>query len=580
MDDDPVTANPHLRDVEQTSPRLAGRRQRFSRAAAPADRPIPIWILYPLFFVFVYSTHYTLLRLPWFWDEAGYYFPAALDLFRTGSLIPHSTLSNAHPPLPSLLLAGWWHLAGQSITGTRTFLCMVSAAALLGLFRLVRSLAGNSMAAAVTFLTTLYPVWFAQSSLAHADLFAAAFTLWALSFSLERYAERPTAPANITVAALFSLAALSKETAIVTPVALGCWELTRLITERKPKRDSASPPPSFATLFALLFPLFPLAGWYGYHRHQTGFLFGNPEFLRYNATANLSAVRILLSVWHRFVHLTLHMNLWVPVLCTVALLLTPRIPERLLPARKGLLPALFVILLSNALAFSILGGALLTRYLLPLYPLVLFLCLWVWRERLRAWPWLVLLTATAFVAALFINPPYAFAPEDNLAYRDFVLLHQQAIRILNRHFPAATVLTTWPATTELQHPELGYTSVPIKITPTDNFTYPQLTAADPTTYDTLLLFSSKYVPPPGSLNLSRLNERADTRLFDFHRDLQPAQAAALLHGTVVWEAHRKGEWAAILRFPRAVEARLETPSNSKLKSGQSSEPALQRAKVL
>jgi hypothetical protein len=68
-------------------------------------------MLYPLFFAAVYLSHLTLLRLPYFWDEAGYYIPAAWDFFRTGSLIPQTTMSNAHPPLLSLLLAGWWRLS-------------------------------------------------------------------------------------------------------------------------------------------------------------------------------------------------------------------------------------------------------------------------------------------------------------------------------------------------------------------------------------------------------------------------------------------------------------------------------------
>ena len=56
-------------------------------------------LLYPLFFAAVYLSHLTLLRLPYFWDEAGYYIPAAWDFFRTGTLIPQTTASNAHPPL-------------------------------------------------------------------------------------------------------------------------------------------------------------------------------------------------------------------------------------------------------------------------------------------------------------------------------------------------------------------------------------------------------------------------------------------------------------------------------------------------
>jgi hypothetical protein len=69
----------------------------------------------------------------------------------------------------------------------------------------------------------------------------------------------------------------------------------------------------------------PLAGWYAYHYAKTGFLFGNPEFLRYNAQATLTPLRILAAFGHRVLHLTAHMNLFVPVLMTIAaLLLSPR----------------------------------------------------------------------------------------------------------------------------------------------------------------------------------------------------------------------------------------------------------------
>ena len=40
--------------------------------------------------------HLPLLRLPYFWDEAGYYIPAALDFSRSWSLTPHTTLPEAH----------------------------------------------------------------------------------------------------------------------------------------------------------------------------------------------------------------------------------------------------------------------------------------------------------------------------------------------------------------------------------------------------------------------------------------------------------------------------------------------------
>lgn len=510
--------------------------------------------------MWIYLPHGTLLRLPYFWDEAGYYIPAALDFLHTGSLIPHSTLTNAHPPLPSILLAAWWWISGFTPWTTRTFICMVSAAALLGLFRLARSVAGNAVAAAVTILTALYPIWFTQSTLAHADIFAAAFTLWALSFYLEPYgsSERRN---YIAVAVLFSLAALSKETAIITPGALALWEFVRLLTEGKASKEFPGAP-SWRWITALLTPILPLALWYAYHYHQTGFIFGNPEFLRYNASANFTPLRVLLSLWHRAVHLTLHMNMYVPVLCTVAVLLMPRRPDETLPPiRKPLLPTLLVIVLGNAFAFSILGGALLTRYLLPVYPLILLVCVCIWKERLQRWVWLAVLTGVAFFAAQHINPPYAFAPEDNLTYRDMIVLHQQAIHILETRFPGATVLTAWPATTELEHPELGYVHHPLKIAPVDNFSPAEMekAATDPGTYDTALIFSTKWTPPPGHFNLSRSSQGSDTRFFDFHNDVTPAQAAIILHGEIVWQASRNGEWAAVLHFPRVVEASLTPP---------------------
>ena len=73
--------------------------------------------------------------------------------------------------------------------------------------------------------------------------------------------------------------------------------------------------------------MLPLIAWYVYHYSRTGHVFGNPEYLRYNATANLSLYRVLLALWHRLLHLTTHMNMFVPILCTIAALhASPSLP--------------------------------------------------------------------------------------------------------------------------------------------------------------------------------------------------------------------------------------------------------------
>src|ERR1017187_9661168 len=94
---------------------------------------------YSLIFTSLFLLHAPLLRLPYFWDEAGYFVPAARDLLLTGSLIPHTTLSNAHPPLVMLWLAFWWKYSGFTPAVTRTAMLLVAAFALLGVWRLAQT---------------------------------------------------------------------------------------------------------------------------------------------------------------------------------------------------------------------------------------------------------------------------------------------------------------------------------------------------------------------------------------------------------------------------------------------------------
>ena len=286
-------------------------------------------------------------------------------------------------------------------------------------------------------------------------------------------------------------------------------------------------------------------------------MFGNPEYLRYNATANLGVVRILLSLWHRTLHMTTHMNLFVATGCALAALLMPAVAGRGRLSR-GVMAALGIVLIANLLEFSVLGGALLTRYLLPMYPLVILLCVVEWRMHLKAWPGLAALTAAGFLAGIWINPPYAFAPEDNLTYRDMIVLHQEAVALVATRFPGATVLTAWPGSQEFERPELGYLDRPLKTVMLKNFSFEEMqkAAEDPGAYDTAMIFSTKWEPSPGKTNLGRRNESNDRKYFDFHHDLRPAEAARMLHGDVIWQGARKGEWAAVLRFPRSVNASL------------------------
>ena len=526
----------------------------------PLDRPFPSWRIFPVVFAALYVTHFTLLRVPYYWDEAGYYIPAAWDFFRTGSLIPITTLTNAHPPLPSIYLALWWKLSGFHPEVTREAVLVAASFGLVAVWRLAMRLVGVPLVAFWTVaLTALYPIWFAQSTLAHADIFAAACTLWGLVYALpcrDREWDRKS-----WIAALwFAAAALSKETAIVIPLALAALNFAEGFRALRPARMRLWREAAWLTSCVL-----PLAAWYGWHYAKTGFLFGNPEFLRYNAQDNLEPLRILAAFGHRLLHLTAHMNMFVPVLMTIAALMLDLRPDADGHPRAGIprpaLRRIFLLLLVNAVLYSVLGGALLTRYLLPMYPLVLLVAVTTFYRRVPYWQSLAVFSAAAFVVGLFINPPYGFAPEDNLAYAHVVRLHEAGIAQLNKLYPGSTVLTAWPATDELTRPELGYLKKPYEVYRLEDFTAAQIARAaqEPEGYSTALVFSTKYDPPSPLLSLGPKSEALDERYFGLHHDLAPETIARQLGGTIAWKKEDQGQWIALIRFNRQFEAAVRLP---------------------
>ena len=543
--------------------------------------------LFVLFAVVLIALHAPLLRLPYFWDEAGYYVPAARDLL-SGSLIPYSTPSNAHPPLVMAWLALYWEIFGQSPLATRCAMLLLAAFSLLGFFRLARTVANSTVAACSTLLVAIYPVFFAQSSLAQVDLAAAGLIFWGLDAYFSRKHMDARAPSPVLI--WFSLAALAKETAILVPLALlieefgGCARSAfrggkktvlpdhgraalqgRVGAHSENMPASAGRSPSAADSIYpsvwLLAPAIPLALWYAYHYARTGFVFGNPEFFRYNVQATLHPLRIflalLLRIWQTFAYLDLYV---LTLACAAAMLFAP-IKDAHGERRRIPVPVQFTFLniaIVYLISLSVIGGAVLARYMLPVVPLVILVCAsTIWR-RLRAWKAVIAVIALAFISALFVNPPYGFSFEDNLAYRDYVRLHQRAEKFLEQRYPGARVLTAWPASDELARPYLGYVQKPIQVIKIEDFSAEQmLSVADArSSFDVALVFSTKYQPEHTMFERWRRWQEWKSRYFGYHVDLTPEVAASVLGGNTVYLERRHGQWVGIIEIERIEEAKL------------------------
>jgi Dolichyl-phosphate-mannose-protein mannosyltransferase len=578
-----------------------------------------LW-LFAIFALVLIAAHAPLLRLPYFWDEAGYYVPAALDL-SAGALIPHSTPSNAHPPLVLAWLALCWKLFGFHPAVTRCAMLLLAAFSLLGFYRMALAVSDFSVAAWATLLTALYPVFFAQSSLAQVDLPAAGLIFW----GLESYLRRRTGVA----VSWFSLAALAKETAILVPLALLLWELgtsvakqcgcARIFPSRdtaeyeSPKRegregekpsesrqgrhkssfeasDSATSAPtavhqsevavgtsetralsSWRSALALLIPILPLATWYAYHYVRTGFVFGNPEFFHYNVQSTLHPLRIFLALLLRLWQTTCYMNLHVLTIACLLAMRNPPIQDSHGPRPRIAIPiqlSFLTIATTYLMAMAVVGGAVLARYMLPVVPLVILVCVsTVWR-RLHLWNIVLIIVAVAFLAGLFVNPPYGFAPEDNLAYRDYIHLHQDGERWLQARYPIARVLTAWPASGELTKPYLGYVGRPMQLVQIEDFTAEQLlSAADASSrFDVALVFSTKYQPRTIFDRWRRWQEWKE-HYFGFHSDLPPEAAASVIGGKLMFVERRRGQWVGIIEMEKIEEAGARTSPVSGQRAG-------------
>jgi len=89
----------------------------------------------------------------------------------------------------------------------------------------------------------------------------------------------------------------------------------------------------------------------------------------------------------------------------------------------------------------------------------------------------VLLVCVSFMAALFLNPPYGFSPEDNLAYRDYIRIHLDAERFLGDALPRGSCAHRLPASDELSQTYLGYVDHPMRVVRVESFTIEEISAA-------------------------------------------------------------------------------------------------------
>jgi len=471
------------------------------------------------FGLIVFLSHSPFLSLPYFWDELGQFVPAALDLLHDGSLVPRSAVPNVHPPGVMAWLALVWKVVGYSIPATRVAMLLLALAGVMSAFLLGIQLSRGSRGAPAliaVLLLLLDPLVYAQSMLAQLDMPAMVFTLAGLLFFLQGRHRS----AGIACTALV----LAKETGILLPLLCA---LT-LIRRRGEERHALWYLPPFVAL----------AAWLAILWHTTGHLFGDPGFAHYNIGYSLQPVHAAASLVRRIYFLGLADFRWIG-----AAVLLYGWKHGVFRGPGWRFTGLFAG--AHILLVSLLGGAELERYLLPVLP-ILYIAV---AAGLMALPQLwrnacTVLLSAGLLLGIFMNPPYPFPYENNLAVADFVELHHSAAEYLERSYADRSIYTAWPLTAALRRPEFGYVHHGLTTVETSDLHASTIGALDPRKVDVLVLYSRTWEPTWGVLRIPAVRDFL-SRFYEYEPQIDGRQVREKLglHQIVRWTRH--GQWIEI-----------------------------------
>jgi hypothetical protein len=333
---------------------------------------------------------------------------------------------------------------------------------------------------------------------------------------------------------------LMKETGVVAPALFACW----LFWERRPRE---------AAWYCL--PAIALGIWLIVLRRGTGHWLGNSEFAQYNILYPLNPVRLGLALLRRGYYLFIGTGHFIGTATLIWALQT--MPA--LRSRAWRVAAAFVVL--HALVVSLLGGAVLERYLLPAMPVVytaFAVSLWALLPRVRVSTLAGLLVC--LIAANFIKPVYPFPLENNLTFVDFVNLELRAAHAVDG--TPGTLATTFPMADAFRSTEYGYVSRARKVQVLADFRPESIAALEAHPPDLMLVYDPAWDP------LRILTRGPDgwfmAKFYSYEAPMSPAEIGLALSMRVArrWERGGLGMYL-LVRDPETPEQRRAFTSPQK-----------------
>ncbi|MEZ5014983.1 MAG: glycosyltransferase family 39 protein [Chitinophagales bacterium] len=405
--------------------------------------------LFAFFLLLFIACKIAVLGLPYFWDEAGVYAPAALYLHDHGlGLDPASlppVLSRGHPLLFVNVLALFYHLFGDSTLTAHIFSLLISCGFFTSVYLIVKRHADATAGLFAAVYCMAQPLLFAQSVLALPEMLLA----WMMLLSLHYWST-----GRVWLFALFaSLALFTKETAVILPVVVF---LDMLIA-----RWSKAQTYSWSKVYPILLPYVIFGLFLLLQKQQNGWY-----FFPYHADAiSFKSDRLLLFLRQYFSFVVNGQGrIWSTMVMTILLVVYYRKNKKVRYARFS---SVLILLCIGGLLFSSLNFYM-NRYMvfvMAAYGILLSVILYMSdiHAYLRYAAFVLVLLAGAYhmrpsVPEQTGNLELSFTYDENMRYTDYLDAEQKAVDMLMENIgPTDSVFANFPAVFALRDTRIGFT---------------------------------------------------------------------------------------------------------------------------
>lgn len=404
--------------------------------------------------------------LPYWWDSAGLIMQNA-QLFLSHHLKfgPGLLDTYAHPPLLAYIVAITWKLFGQNLIVAHMVNLFFAALLLIYTYLLAQLICTNKSQGKVIGLLTgilllFTPVLLAQIGIIYLEIPGTAFALMAVYYFLKK---------NYTlylVSATLMLYTKEVFVFVILAIILFMWVVDSYRAIYLGKKFPLKPLISKSLLFLIPFVL--VLVWFVYHKVATGWFFTPPN-------SSLSAEKFVVAEQIVAVFKFFFVDQWRALITVITLFLLEETLVRDQFHKDVLKPELFLIVLLFVTAvffFSV--TEFLNRYIiigLPFFYLFFFYLLTTYIHKQTLKNQAIVLVLTVVVASSLFHSQwnlhrristFYFAPlEDNLEYLDVIAVGQSVSQYLEKNFPKAKIITSFPATYMFAQPYQGYVKKPL-----------------------------------------------------------------------------------------------------------------------